>query len=53
MKAKTKNNDQPTNNHKNNRKNKKKKKQKNKSKGKYNTYHAQLFQKWIDGRSNP
>ena len=41
-KAKTKNEEQPTNNHK--------KSQKNKSYQKYNTYHEPLSQKWIDGR---
>ena len=43
MKTKTKDKDEPTNNHK-------KIKQKNKSNEMYNTYHEPLFQKWIDGR---
>ena len=45
MKIKTKNKDQPINNHKNNRKISEKQ-----SNGKYNTCHGAPFQKWIDGR---
>ena len=44
-KTKTKNTDQPTNNHKNNRK--------IKSNQKYKTYQGSLSRKWIDGRYDP
>ena len=48
MKTKTKNKDQPTNNH--TKKEENKKQQKSKSNGKNNTHHGPLSQKWIDGR---
>ena len=42
MKAEAKSKDKPTNNHK--------KQQKSKKNRKYNTYHGQLSQKWINGK---